>query len=116
MSRERSASLVAWAHLAATVYLGPLLSLALLRNGWRRAGAGVLVLAMTGALVYGVAYHYVLDTPDHVAHVTHAAGGARAAAFRATALAVAVLEALGTLAGALLWPRSVAVGRATASD
>ena len=140
MSRERFASPVVWAHLAAacahgvshvrvgvvpapadtaylaaTVYLGPLLGLALLRLGRRRAGAGVLAAAMAGALVYGVTYHCVLDTPDHVAHVAHAVGGAWAAAFTATALAIAVLEALGIAAGALLWPRSVAAALATAS-
>lgn len=128
MTRERFASIVVWTHLAvvlahaaahgalrvgvptaadgvfilAAVYVGPLVSLVLLRGDHRRSASATLALSMAGALAYGVAYHYLLSTPDHVSHAPATGWGG---AFRATALAIAVLEAAGAGAGAALWRR-----------
>lgn len=87
--------------VAATVYLGPLVALAWLLGGRRVAGALVLAVSMGGALVYGITYHYVLRTPDHVAQVPPGVWGE---VFRFSAAVIAVLEAFGLAAGVLLAP------------
>ena len=87
--------------VAGAVYVGPLLALAALHTG-RRVSAGVtLSISMAVALVYGLTFHYVLRTPDHVAY---APAGVWGEVFRATAAAIALLEACGVAAGLLLLP------------
>jgi hypothetical protein len=51
------------------ILAGPLVGLALL---WRSARLGSLIVALTmaGALVFGVVNHFVLESPDHVQHVS----------------------------------------------
>jgi ABC-type xylose transport system permease subunit len=80
------------------ILAGPLIGLAL--TWWNaRAGAWVLVLAMAGSLVFGVVNHFLLSSPDHVAHVDPQ----WRPLFTATALLLAVTEAVGAvLAGKLL--------------
>jgi hypothetical protein len=100
--------------VASAVFAGPLLALAgLLGEGGRRlAGALVLSGSMAIALVYGLAFHYVLRTPDHVAN---APPGMWGDVFRFSAAVIAVLEACGLAAGLLLTAsllrRDVGVGR-----
>ena len=129
MSRAGFAAAVVWAHLAAVlvhaaahgalgvgvpgaadalfiaaaVYVGPVAALLLLRRGRRRTAAALLAASMAGALVYGIAYHFVLWTPDHVAHAPPTVWGG---AFRNTALAIALLELTGTFAGVRLWAKA----------
>jgi hypothetical protein len=71
-----------WAHTGANVPLsrtanlfvfivilaGPLVGLALI---WpvERIGAWLIAITMAGALVFGIVNHFVLASPDHVAHV-----------------------------------------------
>ncbi|HXE58625.1 MAG TPA: hypothetical protein VNK43_11545, partial [Gemmatimonadales bacterium] len=85
--------------LLATVWLGPPAALRLLGRGRPAGGAALLAASMGGALVYGIVYHYVLPTPDHVARTPPGLWGA---AFRASALAIALLEGVGALIGARL--------------
>jgi hypothetical protein len=85
--------------LVAAVYVGPLVALALLLRGHTRAGAVLLSVSMAAALIYGLVFHYMLRTPDNVALVWNGAWGD---AFRFSAALIAVLEALGVVAGALL--------------
>jgi len=85
--------------VAAAVFAGPLLALAGLLRGRRLAGALVLSGSMAVALVYGLAFHYVLRTPDHVAH---APPGMWGDVFRFSAAVIAILEACGLAAGLLL--------------
>jgi hypothetical protein len=85
--------------IAAAVFVGPLVALVGLLGRRRLAGALVLSASMAVALVYGLAFHYVLRTPDHVAH---APPGMWGAVFRFSAAGIAVLEACGLAAGVLL--------------
>ena len=50
------------------ILAGPLVGLAL--TWWNaRAGSWVVALAMAGSLVFGVVNHFLLSSPDHIAHV-----------------------------------------------
>ena len=50
------------------ILAGPLVGLAVSR--WRpRAGAWIVAASMGGALVFGLINHFIIDGPDHVAHV-----------------------------------------------
>jgi hypothetical protein len=72
-------------------------ALALIRA--RRAWPGALLLfaAMLGALLFGLAYHYMLPGPDHVAHVP---GGPWQLPFQITSALLVATEAAGTAVGA----------------
>jgi hypothetical protein len=85
------------------ILAGPLVGLAL---SWRaeRAGSWVIALTMAGALVFGLVNHFVLASPDHVAHV--------AAAWRPLFTGTAALLALTELFGFSLALSVVRPGRA----
>jgi hypothetical protein len=133
MSRERFAVIVILAHLAcatlhgfahvvlavpvagpadllliaAAVYVGPLVALAALLSDRRVAGAVLLSASMAAALIYGLAFHYFLRTPDHAAY---APPGPWGTVFRFSAAMIALFESCGIAAGALL-SRSVTAAR-----
>lgn len=72
------------------ILAGPLIGLVL--TLWsKRVGAWVIGITMAASLVFGVANHFVLATPDHVSHVDPH----WRPLFAATALLLAVTEALG---------------------
>jgi uncharacterized membrane protein len=87
--------------VAVAVYVGPLVALAALLGGRGAAGAIVLSVSMAAALGYGVMFHYVLHTADHVAY---APPGLWGDVFRSTAAIIALLEACGLAAGVRLTP------------
>jgi len=72
------------------VLAGPLVGLVLARQT-RRVGSAVVAVTMAGSLVFGVVNHFVLASPDHVAHVAPE----WRLLFGATAILLAVTEALG---------------------
>ena len=80
--------------------LSPLVAALLLWTSRARLGAVTLTGSMAAAFVFGVYYHYVAVSPDHVDHLPP--GDARGL-FRASALFVAASQALGVVAG--LWSR-----------
>jgi hypothetical protein len=90
------------AFITLVIGIGPLVALALLLGGKKPAGAVVLGLSMVGSLVFGAWNHFVVAGPDHVAHLGTGADP-WAAAFRATAVLLAVLEAGGAALGWLLF-------------
>ena len=73
------------------ILAGPLVGLAV---AWwnRRAGSWVIALTMTGSFVFGVVNHFLLSSPDHVAHVDPQ----WRPLFTVTAVLLAVTEALAT--------------------
>ena len=111
-----------WAHLtipvpntpAQNAFIIPVIGIAPLVAAWLvvkgriSAGAFLLALSMLGSFLFGVAYHYVIQSPDHVAHVP---AGDAASVFRGSALALAVVEAAGFLIGALGVIRASGAGR-----
>ena len=84
------------------ILIGPLLALALLWTSRQRLGLVILTVSMAGACLFGLYYHFVVPSPDHVAHVPDGYWGDL---FRLTAVLLALLEALGSVLG-FVWLRT----------
>ena len=80
------------------ILLAPLVALALSFTRYVRAGLWLLLLSMLGSLVFGLVYHYVIISPDHVDHLPP--GDARGL-FRITAVLLLITEAFGVVVAAL---------------
>jgi ABC-type xylose transport system permease subunit len=77
------------------ILAGPLIGLAL--TWWTpRLGGWLMALSMAGSLVFGLVNHFVLTSPDHVAHVDPQ----WRSLFETTAVLLAVTEALGVVLAA----------------
>ena len=85
-------------YVYSVILLAPLLALALSFTRYARAALWLLLLSMLGSLIFGFLYHYVIISPDHVAHLP--AGDARRM-FRVTALLLLITEALGVVVAGL---------------
>jgi hypothetical protein len=85
-------------YVIAVILLAPLVALVLSFTRYVRAGLWLLLVSMLGSLIFGACYHYVIISPDHVAHLP--AGDARGL-FRVTALLLVVTEAFGVVVAAL---------------
>jgi Na+(H+)/acetate symporter ActP len=79
------------AFVVAIVGVAPLVALGLMWQRRERAGLALLAASLAGSLCFGVAFHFVLSTPDHV----HAVAGRWRVPFGATASLVALADALG---------------------
>jgi hypothetical protein len=66
-----------------------------------RVGAWLLLASMAGALIFGLAFHFLVSGPDNVFTLNPGAGRE---AFRFSATLVALTEALGCAVG--LWALS----------
>lgn len=96
------------AHIRLEIFLGPLgnafiyvvivaaspLALVLLWTRWPRAGVWLLLGSMFGSLAFGAYNHFMVDSPDHVMNVPHSDWGT---IFTVSAIALAVVEAIGCL-------------------
>src|SRR5690349_2983624 len=76
------------------ILLAPLVAMVLSWTRLARAGVWLLFLSMLGALIFGAAYHYIIISNDHVAHLPP--GDARGL-FQVTAVLLLVTEALGVI-------------------
>ena len=86
-----------WANVFVYVVIlaGPLAGLAL--TWWNaRVGGWVIALTMAGSLVFGVVNHFLLSSPDHIAHVDPQ----WRPLFTVTAVLLALTEALGIVLAA----------------
>lgn len=79
------------------IVVGPVLGLLWSSLTGSRAAAWLIALTMAGALVFGLVNHFVIESADHVLHVT----GPWRTWFGVSAGLLAVTEALG--AGIGLW-------------
>ena len=71
-----------------------------------KAGAAALLVSMLGSFFFGLYYHFVADTIDHVSHVARMEPAFWSSVFRATAYALLASEAAGAAAAwALLFGR-----------
>jgi len=76
------------------ILAAPLIGLGIWR--WRpRLGGWVVALSMSGALIFGLINHFIVDGSDHVAHVA----AAWRQLFGVTAALLVVCEAAGIAAG-----------------
>src|ERR1041384_2794420 len=65
------------------IVIAPAIALLLLWTPLAGPGLLLLLISMAGSLIFGVVYHYIVISPDHVSHIPprHAPG-----LFRSTAL------------------------------
>ncbi|HEY9284489.1 MAG TPA: hypothetical protein VIP46_13615 [Pyrinomonadaceae bacterium] len=68
---------------------------------FNRAGAIVLAVSLLGSFAFGLYYHFVADTVDHVAHVARLRPAFWSAVFRATAYLLLASEIAGAAVAGL---------------
>lgn len=93
--------LVPWQDIfvSLVVVTSPILAAVLVRTPLRRLGADLLTGAMVGSLVFSTYFHYVLVSPDHVAHLPE---GELQWLFRLTAALLLVAQGIGLSIGMLM--------------
>ena len=74
------------------ILIGPLLGLVLLSHA-RLVGSAVIATTLTASCIFGVVNHFVLVSPDHVAHIAEHARPI----FAATAVLLTLTEAAGAI-------------------
>jgi hypothetical protein len=79
------------------VIAAPGVAAATIWRGSPRIGAAMLVISMLASLAFGFINHFVLDTPDQLAHIPTDGWGQ---IFTVSAYALALTELAGVLAGA----------------
>lgn len=109
-AHERLAvGLTTWqnAYVMTVIVIAPLIAMVLTWMRRTRLGLRVLLLSMAGSLIFGVIYHFVIVSSDHVSHLP--AGDAQGV-FRTTALLLIVTELFGVVVGLLGLRRRVHSG------
>ena len=84
-------------YVLAVILVAPLIAFALSFTRYARAGLWLLLVSMLGSLIFGLFYHYIIISPDHVSHLP--AGEARGL-FRFTAVLLLITEAFGVVVAA----------------
>ena len=92
------------AFIIPVIIVAPVLAGFLLRK-FERAGTILLAASMLGSLVFGVYYHFIADTIDHVAHVAFMQPVFWSQMFQVTAYLLALFEMFGTGLGLILLAR-----------
>ena len=87
------------AFIIPVIFIAPLVAGFMLLK-FRKAGAALLLASMVGSFVFGLYYHFVAETIDHVAHVARLEPALWSAAFRVTAYLLAASEVAGAAAAA----------------
>ena len=85
-------------YVIVVILLAPLVALVLLWTRFVRAGVWLLLGSMLGSFIFGGLYHYIIISPDHVAHLP--LGEARGM-FRTTALLLLITETAGVVVAAI---------------
>ena len=85
-------------YVITVILIAPLIAMLLLWTRYARVGVLVLVISMAGSLIFGVIYHYVVVSPDHVSHLPP---GTAQVDFRMSAFLLALTELFGLVAGLL---------------
>jgi hypothetical protein len=84
------------AYAAIVIVAGPLSAAPLLWTRHARLGFLLLVISMAGSLSFGVYYHFIAISVDHVSHLPP---GDAQGLFRLTALLLAATEVFGVACG-----------------
>jgi hypothetical protein len=85
-------------YVVTVILLAPLVALVLSWTRYARAGLWLLLVSMLASLIFGICYHYIIVSPDHVAHLPP--GDARGL-FRVTALLLVITEIAGVVVAAM---------------
>ena len=91
---------VQFAFIIPVIICAPLIA-GLMFAKFGKAAAIVLSVSMLGSFVFGLYYHFVADTIDHVAHVAHLQPSTWSAMFRLTAYLLLASEGVGAVVAAL---------------
>lgn len=91
------------------IVIAPLLAGVLLWMNARAAGAALLALSMAGAFFFGLYYHFVLISSDHIFHVPGISGSIWVRAFQVTAVLLVLIEGVGVIAGIVALKTDVAL-------
>jgi hypothetical protein len=93
-------ALASWqqVYVIVVILLAPLVALALSWTRYAKTGVWLLLGSMLGSLIFGAAYHYIIISNDHVAHLPP--GDARGL-FRVTALLLLITETVGVVVAAM---------------
>ncbi len=88
-------------YVLVVILAAPIISAILIWTRFTVFGVGLFAVSMAGALVFGVYHHYVLVSPDNIAHLP--AGLAEAhSQFIESAAVIAMLELFSAFLGFLL--------------
>lgn len=90
------------------IVVAPLIAAYMIWRGRLGPGGALLAIAMAGALLFGVYYHFILPGPDHVTQTTLPVSFHMRDIFDVTAALLALFECLGVLAGVRLFLKSSA--------
>ncbi len=85
-------------YVIGVILIAPLIAMLLLWTRFARTGLWLLVIAMAASLIFGVMYHYVVLSPDHVSHLPL---GDAQGMFRMTAVLLILTELFGVIVGLL---------------
>ena len=85
-------------YVITVILIAPLVAMLLLWTRYARPGLLVLVVSMAGSLIFGLIYHYVVVSPDHVAHLPP---GDAQGLFQTTAVLLMLTELAGVVVGLL---------------
>lgn len=85
-------------YVMVVILIAPLIAMVLIWTRYAHTGLVLLVISMAGSLIFGVAYHYVVISSDHVSHLPP---GDAQGLFRTTALLLVLTEVFGVAVG--LW-------------
>ncbi len=110
---ELGIGLPAWklAYAYAVIVIAPPVAAALLWTRFATTGLWLFTLAMVGSLVFATYHHYILVSPDNIAHLPEGTPEARVR-FVVSAGWSALLELAGALAGAYALGRARGGARA----
>jgi hypothetical protein len=89
-----------WAYVYSVITIAPVVAVVLYWTRWRQWGALLLGISMLGALVFGVIFHFIHESNDHVSHLPT---GDAQTLFVATAIALVPIEALAAGFGFWTW-------------
>lgn len=101
------------AFVVLVVTVGPVLGIWLLRGDRDSIGWATLAVVLVAAFCFSVVFHYVLATPDHVAHVPD---GSWKLPFEATAGAVTAVDGGGAVLAGWYAGQAHSEGRTAAID
>jgi hypothetical protein len=88
------------AFIIPVIILAPVIAALMLRK-FKRAGTLLLTASMLGSFVFGLYYHFIVDTIDHVTHVARLEPAFWSQMFQVTAYLLALSEILGVAVGGL---------------
>jgi hypothetical protein len=103
------------AFIVPVIVVAPLVA-AVMLGKFEKAGMVLLTAAMLGSLVFGVYYHFIADTIDHVAHVAHRQPLFWSQIFQITSYLLAISEAAAIAVGLISLSRQTKSSRAFSSD